>query len=84
MSASWSGPVPDREPWDPAAERREPRTYVTVVSVPYFGDGGVQRLYAPMKQPELEPEAESSPYSLPVSEPGQPGPEVVPDLEASL
>ena len=31
-----------------------PRSYVTEVSVPYFGDGGVQRLYAPMKQPEYE------------------------------
>ena len=84
MSVSWSGPVPDREPRDPAAERREPRTYVTVVSVPYFGDGGVQRLYAPVKQPGPEPGAESNLYSLPGSEPGQPGPEVVPDLEASL
>jgi hypothetical protein len=84
MSVSWSGPAPDREPQDPAAERREPRTWVTVISVPYFGDGGVQRLYAPMKQPEPEPEAESNPYSLPVSEPGQPGPEVVPEPEASL
>jgi hypothetical protein len=27
------------------------RSYVTEVSVPSFGDGGVQRLYAPMKQP---------------------------------
>ena len=84
MSVSWSGPVPDREPQGPAAERREPCPYVTVVSVPYFGDGGVQRLYAPMRQPESEPEAASNPYSLSISEPGQPGPEVVPDLEASL
>jgi hypothetical protein len=36
-----------------------PHTYVTEVSVPRFGDGGVQRLHAPMKEPEpgLEPEA---------------------------
>jgi hypothetical protein len=84
MSVSWSGPGPDRELREPAADRREPRTYVTVVSVPYFGDGGVQRLHAPMKQPEPEPEAESNPYSLPISTPAQPGPEVVPDPEASL
>jgi hypothetical protein len=31
-----------------------PRSYVTEVSVPCFGDGGVQRLYAPVKQSEYE------------------------------
>jgi hypothetical protein len=31
-----------------------PRSYVTEVSVLSFGDGGVQRLYAPMKQPAYE------------------------------
>jgi hypothetical protein len=62
MSASSRDSVPHRESQDPAAERREPRTYVTLVSVPYFGDGGVQRLYAPMKQPEPEavPDLETS------------------------
>ncbi len=80
MTAQRSSSDRDREP---QAGHREPRTYVTTISVPYFGDGGVQRLYAPVKQPEPEPEAESSPYWLSVSEPGQPGPEVVPDLEAS-
>jgi len=35
-----------------------PRSYVTEVSVPYFGDDGVQRLYAPMKQAEYEHVAE--------------------------
>ena len=35
-----------------------PRSYVTEVSVPSFGDGGVQRLYAPMKQPAYEHVAE--------------------------
>jgi hypothetical protein len=35
-----------------------PRSYVTEVSVPSFGDDGVQRLYAPMKQPEYEHAAE--------------------------
>jgi hypothetical protein len=38
----------------------EPRTYVTEISVPYFGDGGVQRLHAPMKDPRPEPEADLS------------------------
>jgi hypothetical protein len=28
-----------------------PRTYVTEISVPYFGDDEVQRLRAPMKNP---------------------------------
>jgi hypothetical protein len=37
----------------------QPRAYVTEVSVPWFGDGGVQRLYAPMKQPGPEPEPEA-------------------------
>ncbi len=31
-----------------------PRTYVTEISVPRLGDDGVQRLYAPMKEPEPE------------------------------
>jgi hypothetical protein len=35
-----------------------PRSYMTEVSVPSFGDGGVQRLYAPMKQPGYEHAAE--------------------------
>ena len=39
--------------------------YVTEISVPSFGDGGVQRLHAPMlraeplPEPEPEPEAEA-------------------------
>ena len=32
---------------------------VTEVSVPSFGDGGVQRLHSQMKEPERELEAES-------------------------
>lgn len=36
-----------------------PRSYVIEVSVPYFGDDGLQRLYAPMKQPDYEPEPEA-------------------------
>ena len=39
---------------------RESRTYVTTVSVPHFGDGGVQRLHARMKDPGPEPEADLS------------------------
>ena len=35
-----------------------PRSYVTEVSVPFFGDSGVQRLYAPMRQAEYERVAE--------------------------
>lgn len=36
----------------------EPRAYVTEISVPGFGDGGVQRPHSHMLQPEPEPEAE--------------------------
>ena len=82
MTAPRHGPGRDREPQEPPAGHREPRTYVTEISVPYFGDGGVQRLHAPMKQPG--PEADPNPGSLSISEPGQPGSEAVPDLEASL
>ena len=57
MTAPRSGPGRDGEP---RAGRREPRTYVTVISVPCFGDGGVQRLHAPMKDPGPEPEADLS------------------------
>jgi hypothetical protein len=32
--------------------------YVTEISVPSFGDGGVQRLHSPMLQPEPLPEPE--------------------------
>jgi hypothetical protein len=60
MSAPRSGPGRDREPQEPPAGHREPRAYVTVISVPYFGDGGVQRLHARMKDPGPEPEADLS------------------------
>ena len=60
MSAPRSGPGRDRKPQEPSAGHREPRTYVTEVSVPYFGDGGVQRLHARMKKPGPEPEADLS------------------------
>jgi hypothetical protein len=36
------------------ADERPPRAYVTEVSVPVLGDGGVQRLQSRMKEPELE------------------------------
>ena len=58
MSTPRSGPVRDREPQEPPAGHREPRTYVTEISVPYFGDGGVQRLHARMKDPGPEPDAD--------------------------
>ena len=57
MSESWTGPGPGSEPREPFPERCAPRTYVTEISVPHLGGGGVQRLFAPMKQPESEPEA---------------------------
>jgi hypothetical protein len=79
---TWNDPPAERDPR--AAGRREPRAYVTEISVPYFGDGGVQRLHAPMKQPEPEPEAESGPYPLMVSKPAEPGPEAACEPEASL
>ena len=83
MSAPRSGPVPDREPRDLAADRREPRTYVTVISVPHFGDGGVQRLHAPMKDPDRS--RRQSPTVFALDKRAWPaGPEVVSDLEASL
>ena len=58
VSAPRTGP--DREPQEPSAGHRESRTYVTVISVPRFGDGGVQRLHARMKDPGREPEADLS------------------------
>ena len=60
MSAPRSGPDRDRELQELPAGHREPRTYVTVISVPHLGDGGVQRLHAPMKDPGSEPEADLS------------------------
>jgi hypothetical protein len=61
MSAPRSGPDRDSERRrEPSADDREPCTYVTVISVPNFGDGGVQRLYVPMKDPGPEPEADLS------------------------
>jgi hypothetical protein len=60
MRAPRHGVDRDREPQEPSAGHRESRAYVTVISVPHFGDGGVQRLHAPMKDPEPEPEADVS------------------------
>lgn len=50
----------DRKPQESPAGHREPRTYVTEISVPYFGDGGVQRLHGRMKDPGPEPVADLS------------------------
>jgi hypothetical protein len=36
-----------------------PRAYVTEISVPDFGDGGVQRLHNHMLEPEDEPEPQA-------------------------
>jgi hypothetical protein len=60
MSAPSSVPGCDRRSEEPLAGHREPRTYVTVISVPYFGDGGVQRLHGRMKDPGSEPETDLS------------------------
>jgi hypothetical protein len=66
VSASWpdGSPRNDIEPPDPwldsAAERE---AYITQVSVPSFGDNGIQRLCSrmresePLPEPELEAEA---------------------------
>ena len=64
MNAPYSGPDRDREPQELSAGHREPRTYVTEISVPHFGDGGVQRLHARMKDPGPEPEADLSAAGL--------------------
>ena len=66
MSAYWPdgslrNDIEPPDPWlDSAADRA---AYLTEVSVPSFGDGGVQRLHARMlpieqlPEPEAEPEA---------------------------
>jgi hypothetical protein len=43
MSAPRTGCDTKRQ--EPPAGHHEPRAYVTEISVPYFGDGGVQRLH---------------------------------------
>jgi hypothetical protein len=60
MSAPRNGVDRDREPQETRAGHREHRAYLTVISVPYFGDGGVQRLHARMKDPGPEPEVDVS------------------------
>lgn len=59
MSAPRRGPSSDREPQESSAGRCE-ATYVTVISVPRFGDDGVQRLHSRMKDPGPEPDADVS------------------------
>lgn len=53
----------DPGPEDRHPDRGEPRAYVTEISVPTFGDGGVQRLHSHMMEPEPlpgpEPELEA-------------------------
>jgi hypothetical protein len=62
VSATWpdGSPRNDIEPPDPwldwAADRE---AYVTEISVPSFGDGGIQRLHSQMREPEPEAEAEA-------------------------
>ena len=56
MSAPRSDPGRDREPEERSVGHREPSTYVIEISVPYFGDGGVQRLHARMKDPGSDSE----------------------------
>ena len=60
MSTPRTGPDHDRDSQELPACHREPCTYVTEISVPYFGDGGVQRLHGRMKDPGSEPEADLS------------------------
>jgi len=53
-AADWLEPGPeDRHP-----DGFEPRAYITEISVPTLGDGGVQRLHSHMKEPGAEAEAE--------------------------
>lgn len=51
-AARWDGTRPGPQ------TAAEPRGYVTEISVPSFGDGGVQRLHSHMLPPEPEPEAQ--------------------------
>jgi hypothetical protein len=53
--STWNDPPGERDP-----RTAEPRAYVTETSVAYFGDGGVQRLHVPMKDPGPEPETDLS------------------------
>jgi hypothetical protein len=64
MSAPRNDPDREMKPQEPPAGHREPRAYVTEISVPHFGDGGVQRLHARMKDPGPEPEADLSDAGL--------------------
>ena len=61
MSATWSDGSPrnDIEPPDPWLDwQAEREAYLTEVSVPSFGDNGIQRLHSRMLQPEPLPEPE--------------------------
>jgi hypothetical protein len=59
VSATWADGSPrnDIEPPDPRLDwQAEREAYVTEVSVPSFGDNGVQRLHSQMPEPEPQPE----------------------------
>jgi hypothetical protein len=57
--AAMSGPACDPGLREPCADEHEPRTYITEVSVPDPGDGGIQRLHSRMLEPEPEARAEA-------------------------
>ena len=44
-----------------ADPQREAVIYLTEVSAPSFGDGGIQRLHSHMREPEPLPEPEPEP-----------------------
>jgi hypothetical protein len=54
-SPSYARRVADGQRPDPAVE------YVTEISIPSFGDDGIQRLHSHMRQPEPLPEPEAEP-----------------------
>ena len=53
--ASYAERVADGQRQDPGVE------YVTEISIPSFGDDGIQRLHSHMRQPEPLPEPEAEP-----------------------
>jgi hypothetical protein len=59
MGAAMSDAARDPGLREPCADEHEPRTYITEVSVPDPGDGGIQRLHSRMLEPEPEARAEA-------------------------